>query len=190
MNDLIKFLNQRIPLSEEEFNYLKTEVEILNVRKNQILLSEGLVSSEFYFVIQGCLRLYYTSDSEEKTAYFYTENMFASSYESFNKRIPAKHAIAAVEDSILTVFKYEQVERFLSFSPRFEILARIVMEEELAACQSIISSFVTQNAEMRYLSLLRDERKLTERIPQYQIATYLGVSPETLSRIRKRIVRK
>ena len=75
----------------------------------------------------------------------------------------------------------------LELFPKFDFLARVMMEEELIVCQDIISSFITLNAEKRYLKLLEKNDQALQRIPQYHLATFLGVTPETLSRIRKRI---
>ncbi len=187
---LINFFNERIELDSDEQAFLQKNTVLRAVQRNEVLLKQGHVSREFFFVVSGCVRLYYESGLEEKTAFFYTENMFVSSYQSFTKQIPAKHNLVALEDSRLIVFDFESTLRFLEYSPKFDALARIVLEDELAIYQDIIASFVTQNAEERYLYLLNNNPMLFERIPQHQIATYLGVSPETLSRIRRRIIKK
>jgi len=189
MEELIHFFDKYVDLTTVEISFIKSNVELRTVNKNVILLKEGDCSNEFYFVVEGCLRLYYLNNTEEKTAYFYTENMFASSYQSFTKRIPATHNLAAVEDSKLVVFDLESVLKFTEFSTKFNFLARVIMEDELGTYQEIISSFITQNAEQRYLQLLKKRPTLIQRIPQHQIATFLGVAPETLSRIRSRIMK-
>lgn len=190
LTPLITYLEQSVSLSADEKRFLEGEVEVLLVNKNQSLLELGQISKAFYFILEGCVRLYYSVDAEEKTAFFYTEGMFVSSYESFTKQVPAKHSLECVEDCTLAVFTLESAQRLLEHSPRFELLARIAMEEELSIYQEIISSFVTLNAEQRYTRLLETNPSLLQRIPQHQIATYLGVTAETLSRIRKRITSK
>lgn len=190
MEELIHFFQQHIELNQQEISFLQEQVHIQSIPKNHILLQEGEISQEFYFMVKGCVRLYYNAKDEEKTAYFYTENMFVSSYQSFTKQIPAKHNLAAVEDSDLIVFDIASVSAFTNFSPKFEFLARVMMEEELAMYQQIISSFVVHNAEERYLNLIKEQPELLRRIPQHQIATFLGITPETLSRIRRRILKK
>lgn len=190
MERLIETLTNRVQLSAVELDFLRKTAFIRKASKGELLLSEGEVSKAFYFIEKGCVRLFYLADGEEKTAFFYTEGMFVSSYESFTKGKPAQHNLAAVEPCEFVVFHQNDVEKYLGFSPKFEALARIMMEEELSVYQSMISSFVTMNAEERYLKLLENQPALADRIPQYQLATYLGVSAETLSRIRKRIVSK
>ena len=190
MDSLIKLFCNHIDLSDEEIIFIKENSQVCDYPKNHLLLKEGQTSKAFYFVLKGCLRLFYSSENDDKTAFFYTENMFVSSFLSFSKQSPAKHNIATIEASTLVVFDSESVEQFMSFSTKFGILAKIMMEEELMAYQQIISSFVTQNAEERYQDFVKNQSELMRRIPQHQIATFLGISPETLSRIRKRRMKK
>ena len=189
MNELIAFFKQYVEFTDSELAFIKGNTKIIDIPKNELILKEGDVSTAFYFIIKGCVRMYYLNDGEEKTAYFYMENDFVSSYQSFTKQLPAKHNLATVEDSQLVVFDLESVMKFTSYSSKFEFLARVIMEDELAVYQDIISAFVTQNAEQRYLDLLQHKPQLIQRIPQHQIATFLGVTAETLSRIRSRMRR-
>ncbi len=185
---LITYLEQYTPLTPEEKEYLKTHIPVQHLKKGHDLLSEGEVSSAFYFILEGAVRLFYLSGIEEKTAFFYFENMFVSSYESFTRQTPSKHNVQVIEPSKVAVISFDVAYALLERFPKFEFLARIIMEEELIVCQEIISSFVTLNAEKRYLHLVESKSPLLQRIPQYQLATFLGVTPETLSRIRKRII--
>lgn len=190
MEKLLEYFNKHIPLDAPEIEFLKEHAQIVQVPKNHDLLKMGEVSDAFYFVLNGSVRMYYLANGEEKTAYFYTESMFVSSYESFSKQVPASHNITTIEASELVRFGMESVQLFLNFSPKFDALAKIIMEEELSAYQKMLSSFITQNAEDRYKQLMEENPELIQRIPQHQIATFIGVTPETLSRIRKRMVAK
>ena len=190
MQELINFFKKHVELSEDEIAFMQELIPIREVRKNTLLLEEGSVSKEFYFILTGGVRLFYLNDVIEKTAFFYFEDQFVSSYESFTKQIPAKHNLQIFEDSTLAVISTEAAFKLVQTFPKFELLARIMMEEELIIYQEIISSFITMNAEQRYLSLLDANPLILQRIPQHQLATYLGVSAETLSRIRKRITTK
>lgn len=185
---LISYLEQYTSLNQEEKDYLHEHIPVKTLNKGHLLLEEGQVSTAFYFILEGAVRLYYNTGIEEKTAFFYFENMFVSSYESFTKQTPSKHNVQCIEPSQVAVISFETAYALLERFPKFEFLARIIMEEELIVCQEIISSFVTLNAEKRYLQLVESKSPLLQRIPQYQLATFLGVTPETLSRIRKRII--
>jgi CRP-like cAMP-binding protein len=187
---LINYFERHIPLNEAEKEMVRREVPVQAFPKNYLLLKQGNVSKAFYFVIKGTIRLFYSTGLTEKTGFFYTENMFVSSYESFTRQVPSKHNFQALEASTLAIFTPEAIRKLLAISTKFDLLARIMMEEELAVCQSIISSFVTLNAEQRYLQFLQEQPQLVQRIPQHQIASFIGVSAETLSRIRKRISNK
>ncbi len=187
---LITYFEQYITLDETEKAYLYKHVPVKTIEKNQTLLAQGATSTEFYFILKGAIRLYYQSEIEEKTAFFYFENMFVSSYESFTKQVPSKHNLQTSRQSTIAIVSYEVAHKLLDLFPKFDFLARVMMEQELIVCQDIISSFVTLNAEKRYLKLCETNHPLIQRIPQYQLATYLGIAPETLSRIRKRITLK
>lgn len=187
IDTLITYFEQHIELEESEREFLRKNIPIKTFDKNELLLTAGETSQAFYHIFDGCIRLYYMNGIEEKTAFFYFENMFVSSYESFIRQAPAKHSLQTIERTTVAEISVELAYQLLKISPKFEFLARVMMEEELIVCQEIISSFVTLNAEQRYLKLLETNAPLLQRIPQYHLATYLGVTPETLSRIRKRV---
>ena len=189
-NAFINYFNKLLPLKDEEIVYLKDNVPILDFQKDEHLLRTGEVSSAFYFVIEGIVRMYYLVDGKDKTTYFYHKDDFVSSYESFTKQVPSKHYLQAVKPTSVAVFNAKIVVDILSRFPRFDMLSRLIMEQELGIYQKILASFITMDAEQRYCELILNNPRLFQNIPQYHIATYLGVSPETLSRIKGRVQRK
>jgi CRP-like cAMP-binding protein len=184
---LIQFFEQHVELNKEETQYVMDSIPVQEIGKNTLLLAAGEISKSFYFILNGSVRMYYDVDGVEKTAFFYFENSFVSSYESFTRQVPAKHKLQTLENTTVAVISSEVAMQLVDRFPKFEFLARIMMEEELIVYQEIISSFITLNAEQRYLKLLNEQHPILQRIPQHQLATYLGVTAETLSRIRKRI---
>jgi CRP-like cAMP-binding protein len=188
IDSLVKYFEKHVELDTVEVEFLQEHVPLRQLAKGDLLLEEGDISTEFYFVIQGGIRLFYHSSSGEKTAFFYFENSFVSAYESFIKQTPSRQNLQAIEDSVVAVIPFEAAYKIVDIFPKFEFLARVMMEEELMVYQDIISSFVTLNAEQRYENLLKNNPQVIQRIPQHQLATYLGIAPETLSRIRKRLV--
>ncbi|WP_020532261.1 Crp/Fnr family transcriptional regulator [Flexithrix dorotheae] len=186
----IAHIHKYIPLDERETEFLRSSVFIKSFKKGEYLLKEGQVSKEFFFNLKGCVRLFYVVNGEEKSSFFYTENNFISSYESFVHQTPAKHNFQCIEDCELVVITSESASQLLKYSPKFESLARIVMEEELVIYQNMVASYVTLNPEQRYQAFLAENGELMHRIPQHFIASYLGVNAESLSRIKKRLYEK
>ncbi len=131
--------------------------------------------------------MYYTVEGEEKTAFFYTENTFINSYQSFVHQVPANHNLQCIEPCKVAVISREIAYQLLEKFPKFETLSRMAMEEELATYQEIVASYVILNPEQRYVRLLETRPDLVARVSQRALAAYIGVSPESLSRIRKRI---
>ncbi|MEQ9403454.1 MAG: Crp/Fnr family transcriptional regulator [Cyclobacteriaceae bacterium] len=190
MEAFITHILKHFSLTHDEKAELWKQLSVEKFNRKDILLNHGQVSKAFYFIIKGCMRMYYSVGGEEKTTFFFTENEFVSSYESFTRQKPASHCLECVESCELVVITQESAFKLLSYSKNFDSLARIMMEEELGTYQRIVASFITLTPEERYLDLINNRPDLIQRIPQYQLATYLGVNAESLSRIKKRIARK
>lgn len=190
IKQFISHLNQFITLTAEEESFLGQVIEIKKYTKGEIILREGQVSTSFYFNLSGFVRLFYLKESGEKTAYFYPKGFFISAYESFVKQVPSKLNLQATEKTILVNISIDASQKLLAFSPKFEMLARIAMEDELINHQKIIRSLLTLSPEERYYNLMSENPEVFQKIPQHQIASYIGVQPESLSRIKKRFLEK
>lgn len=188
-NILFDFLSKYISLSEDEKNAIVSLDIFRNEKKGTILLKEGQRSNEGYFVLQGCIRTYYMINGEEKTTAFYTEMEGITPNCVLSKK-PSEYFISCVEDSIVTVSNPDmEAETFEKF-PRFETLCRVLSEELLAKKQSSYDEFKISTPEQRYLNLLQNRPDLLQRVPQHQLASYLGITPQSLSRLRTRISEK
>lgn len=187
---LIDYISLYTPLEENEISSLQSMVKKRDFKKNEIVFTEGKISDEIYFVTKGCVRLFYNVDGDDKTAFFYTEGQFICAGESYTFNVPAKENYQAIENTNLYVFTKDDVNKLLTISSKFEAIARIATENELISCQRMIASFVTKTAEERYIELLNTQGELFQRAPQQYIASFLGVSPETLSRIKARVLKK
>lgn len=190
INLLVSRLKKYASLTEEEITYLSTKLVIKTYDKNEVIFSEGSVARTIYFVLKGCVRLFYTVDGLEKTAFFYTEGDFICAGESYNLEVPAIENYQAIEEAVLVHFDKYLNEKLMQSFPVFQNIALVATENELIACQKMLASFVTQSPTKRYLKLLETNGALFLRVPQQYIASYLGVSPETLSRIKKRVAEK
>jgi CRP-like cAMP-binding protein len=136
------------------------------------------------------VRLFYNNEGNEKTAFFYTEGQFICAGESFTFNIPAIENYEAIEDTELYIFSKASIIELTNNLPKMEVIARIATENELITYQKLVAFFITKSAEERYLDLLNTQKDLFQRVPQQYIASYLGVSPETLSRIKARVINK
>jgi CRP-like cAMP-binding protein len=187
---LLKYFQRIMPLSQEEIEAIVETMTIKKYKKGTVLLKEGQISTEVYFVLEGCVRQYYLVNGDEKTNNFFTEEQWVISMKSLSHNNPSNHFLDCCMDSSLVVGNREKEESLYKRFPKFETVSRKVMEKVFAEQQEIMSSYTTDTAEQRYLKLLKSRPDLFLKIPQYQIASYVGVKPESLSRIRKRLLNK
>ena len=186
---LFDFISKYITLTEEEKNAIFSLNPFRSVKKGTILLKEGQKTHEEYFVLKGCLKKYYIIDGEEKTTAFYTE-MEGVTPHCIISKTPSEYYISCVEDTILTVTNPDMGVDLNSKFPKFEIMCRILSEELLAKQQINFDEFKTSSPEKRYLNLIQKRPDLIQRVPQHQLASYLGIKPQSLSRLRARILEK
>jgi CRP-like cAMP-binding protein len=187
---LINFISKYISLTEEEKNAVTSYSDkFRSAKKGTILLHEGQKSVDSYFILQGCLRTYYVIDGEEKTTAFYTE-LEALAPNCVVTKMPSDCYVACVEDSLVLVSTPNMESEMFSKFPKFESLCRILSEEQLAKKQISFDEFKTSSPEQRYLNLLNKRPDLIQRVPQHQLASYLGITPQSLSRLRARILEK
>lgn len=186
---LFDFISKYIALTEEEKNAILSLDLFRSVKKGTILLKEGQKSNSSYFVLKGCIRTYYVLDSEEKTTAFYTE-MEALTPSCVINKTPSEYYISCIEDTILTVSNTDMEAEVNSKFPKFEIMCRLLSEELLAKVKVNFDEFKTSSPEQRYLNLIQKRPDLIQRVPQHQLASYLGITPQSLSRLRARISEK
>lgn len=187
---LLDYFSRIMPLTDEEARAIAETMIIRQYPKGTLLLKEGEVSMEAYFVLEGCVRQYYIVDGDEKTNNFFTEEQWVVSINSISQQVPSNHFLECCLDSTLVVGNRDKEEALYRRFPKLETISRKVMEKVFAAQQEIMASYTTDTPEQRYLKLLKARPDLFQKIPQYQIASYVGVKPESLSRIRKRIAQK
>lgn len=190
MQDLLfDFISKYVSLTDDEKNALLSLDLFHSVKKGTVLLKEGQKSPESYFVLKGCIRVYYIIDGEEKTTAFYTEQDALTPHCVINKS-PSDYFISCVEDSILLISNSDMGVEINSKFPKFEIMCRMLSEELLAKRQLDFDEYKTSSPEQRYLNLLQKRPDLVQRVPQHQLASYLGIKPQSLSRLRARILEK
>ncbi|MEM7572418.1 MAG: Crp/Fnr family transcriptional regulator [Bacteroidota bacterium] len=185
-NLLVNYFSQYITLSPEEVELIQQEDIIREYNKGDFLLREGQIAQTCFLVLKGCVKRYYLEDGEEKIMDFYTENDPITPV-SYAEQKPSKYTISCVEPSIVSSGTTESTERFLQKFPRFVPIFVQIGDQISAKKQLSADDYKSLSPEIRYQKLLEHRPALVNRVPQYMIASYLGIQPESLSRIRKRI---
>jgi CRP-like cAMP-binding protein len=186
---LIQYMKRFSDLSESELRKLTVDIPVATFKKGTILLHQGEVPDKCYFVLEGCLRLYGVDKKGNETTFnFFTEEQ---SVTIFNQHTPDKvspYSLSCLEDCTLIVGDLSTEQEAYDMHPVLEELTRKMIEEDLGAMRDDFSSFISSTPEERYQNLMEKRPDLINRVPQYQLASYLGIKPESLSRIKKRSV--
>jgi len=188
--DKINIFRQFTDFNDSELEIIMPYFVVKEFKKKTTLLNVGMVSNEVFYLINGCIRLYCEKDGEELSTYFFTENMFAGSYDSYLSRKPSKVAIETLEESKVFVLTHEAQEELYLVFPKMNEFIRKAIEQRFVLLHDLFISYLLNSPEERYLMLLKERPYLLQRIPQHQIASFLGVTPVSLSRIRNRITKK
>lgn len=183
------YLNQQELTKEEQEAILKLN-SVRPYKKGDIILKEGETLTKSFFVMKGCVRQYHLKDGEEKTTFFYTEEQSIFPNVSAARVQISQHYLECVEDCSLAVTTLEQEQNLMNTFPRLMDMCRVATEQQFGEYQEMFAKYVSSNAEERYLDIVNNRPDLLNRVPQYQLASYLGVKPESLSRIRKRLAKK
>ncbi len=156
-------------------------------KKGDHLLAEGDICRYVTFVESGLVRYYMNTDGEEKTTYFNKEGEFVCFYPSFLPQAPSVINIQAVEDCVVWLISFASMQQFYQEVEHGERFGRLAIETVFVSAIAQITSIYTDRPEMRYRNFLLHYPDIVQRIPQYYIASYVGVKPQSLSRIRKRL---
>ncbi|GGG02829.1 Crp/Fnr family transcriptional regulator [Pontibacter amylolyticus] len=184
-------LNSKVQLTEEEQEQIKTYLTLKKLRKKQYLLQEGDVCKMIAFVEKGALRAYSVDEnSNEHIIQFGLEGWTISDLYSFLTGEPATYNIDAIEDSELVIISKSAHEELLQTMPKYETFTRLNITGAYLAMQRRLTSIISSSVEERYQEFIALYPHIAQRVPQHMIASYMGLTPETLSRIRKRISSK
>jgi CRP-like cAMP-binding protein len=183
---LLDHLRSHIDLNDKEIETVRSLFKLRKVRKRQYLLQAGEVSRYENFIVKGLLRSYTVDDDgEEHIVMFGMEGWWISDLYSFLSEQPATQHIDALEDTEVLSIEKADLERLYVEVPQFNKLFRVLLQNAMVANQRRILASISQSAEEKYLSFIKKYPAFEQRIPQAQIALYLGISPETISRIRR-----
>lgn len=178
-----------VEFSEKDKEKIEPHLLFREVPANYCLLNHGDISREVYFINKGCMRFYYlTDEGKDVTGFIYLENQFAGSHTSFVNQVPSNQVLETIEACELLVLSYESINRLYDEVPLFNIMTRKLYEERFSFAQAVLSTYILDKPEERYLRLLETRPELFLRVPQHILASFLGITPVSLSRIRKRIL--
>jgi len=184
-------VNKRVPLTKKEWAAWEQFFVPKKLRKRQFLIQEGELCRLLAFVNSGCLRSY-TVDArgEEHINQFAIRDWWISDLQNYVAGGKAVHSIDALEDSDILILEKSSRDKLLDTAPKADRYFRLLQESGFTATSRRIDSLLKDTAEERYLAFLKTYPSLVEQIPQHQIASYLGITPQSLSRIRKELSKK
>lgn len=177
-------------LKAKEVDIIVEKTNLKAFKKGHVLLSEGEIAKECYAVVKGCVREYRLKDGQEKTTAFFTEGQAVNSFSSYTNQLASKHYLVCAEDCVLTVGTQSLIDQMCERLPRLQEFLSQEVEKEAGALQERMAFFISSSPEERFKDLMENNPQLMNRVPQHQIASYLGITPESMSRIKKRAYQK
>ncbi|GAA3987136.1 Crp/Fnr family transcriptional regulator [Mucilaginibacter dorajii] len=187
MELLIENIRSYVPLSTADEQVIGKLFHKKNINKDDHLLETGQVCRRLIFIEQGLVRYYLFHNGEEQTHYFNKEGEWVCDYQSFIPKVPTAVNIQALEDTIAWTISYDDLQIFYQEVKYGERFGRLGVEQVFIDIIRQIDSLYTDKPEVRYEKFMRTYFDISQRIPQYHIASYVGIKPQSLSRIRKRI---
>lgn len=188
MDNLKIFLQTLTPISNKEFEDSKSNFSIVHLKKGDFFVRQGKICKQMAFINRGSLRTFYLNDKvEEITACFRTEKSLVSSYKSFILQEPSLLSIIALEETELIVIDYDKLQKLYSTSLAWQNIGRLAAEIEYINMEQYASVLNNESAKEKYLRLLNEQGEILHKANVEHIATYLGVTRRTLSRIRQEI---
>ena len=185
---LIEYFNRIHPLDEKEIAFVEEVFKERRIKKRQFILQEGEICKHTTYVLEGCFRMYRVDNNgKEHNLQFAIENWWIGDIGSFHSNTPSKLNIEAVENSIILQVKKEDQLKLYTDYPKFNRIFRVLAENAMVGLQRRVLQNISSTAEERYLDFLERHPNLFNRISNVQIASYLGVTPEFLSTVRKKI---
>lgn len=188
---LLQYISSRIDISDSDTDIIKQNFHLKEIKKKEYFLKEGEVRFNQAFIISGCFRVFYRDQkSAEHVLYFGFKEWWIGDIAALQTDQPSKFNVQALEDSWILEFSNEDVDNLLSKVSKFEHLFRVMTQRKLSLLQNRFLMTISASAEERYLDLIKKQPRIEQLIPQKQIASYLGIMPESLSRMKKQLLEK
>lgn len=180
-------VDRLVIFSDEEKRAFQEHLQPKSLTRQELLLDLGDIAKQAYFILKGCIRFYYlTEDGKEITGFVFTEYMFASAHTSFFNQMPSNQVLETIEPCEVLTLSYSSLNELFQTVPKTNVLVRKIFQERFTHAQRVVESLISLKPEERYHNLIKERPDLVSRIPQHILATYLGITPVSLSRIRAR----
>ena len=179
-----------VPLTGEELKLIDRYFEVMELQKKELLLQHGTICTFIGFIASGTIRHFHVKDGIEKTCDISFENTWVTDFESFNNTSPCIMNLQAMEPTTVLLIKKENLVKLYQQCSKYETFGRLMAEQVAQRATEIAMSLSSEKPEERFQNLLKKQSNLFQRVPQKYIANFLGISPESLSRIRNRIFNK
>jgi CRP-like cAMP-binding protein len=188
---LLNYFQEIMPLNKKEQHLVIELFKPRLYRKRQYVLQEGDICNQCNFVVRGCLRMYKVDTGGNiHIIQFASENWWLMDIGSFHDRTPSALNIDTIEDTMVLQISYENLLTLYTQAPKFDRIFRVLVENSYVSLQKRLLQNISSNAEENYLSFLKTYSHLTNRLPQTQVASFLGMTPEFLSRLRNKQVKR
>ena len=185
---LIDKIKEFIPLDDCDIQIIDSLFVKAEYKAGEIILREGVICNKLWFIAKGLVRYTTNTEGEDRTFIFRNEGSFISDIEGFIRFTPATKSIIALEDCVMYSITQANMQRFFKEVKHGERFGRLLVEHIFLASVNHIVSFYTESPEQRYIRLLKQNKDFIQRIPQYHIASFLGIKPQSLCRIKKRLL--
>ncbi|MGY3211886.1 Crp/Fnr family transcriptional regulator [Mucilaginibacter sp. HD30] len=190
MEKLIRSIENIIPLSSNDRLVIRELFQSHIYTKGEHLLEIGNVCKYVFFIETGLVRYYMINDGEERTNYFNKEDEFVCNYRSFLPKLPSEIGIQALEETVAYRISSDHIAQLYKNVEHGERFGRLAIEQVFLSAINQLSSFYTDTPEQRYSKFIDQSPDIVQRVPQYYIASFIGVKPPSLSRIRQRLFQR
>ena len=188
VSTLHTFLKEQINISDTEWDAFNAILGKKEFKAKTAIIKEGAVAKKLYFIESGLLRTYYLLDGKEISTYFACGDQFMSVFSSFIGQSPSFETLEALEDTRVYQLSYDDLSRLYQEHSVFEKLGRVLAEKTYLCTINRTLTLQTKTAKEKYLDFIENyDKKIIQRVPQHQIASFLGITPESLSRVRREI---
>lgn len=184
------YCKTKVALTEKELKLIDSYFEVIEIKKKDFLLQDGKICNFIGFIANGSIRHFHIKDGVEKTCDISFENSWVTDFQSFTHNTSCIMNLQAIEDTKVFIIKKENLYKLYTECSKYETFGRLMAEQVAQRATEIAMSLSSDKPEERFQNLIKNQADLFQRVPQKYIANFLGISPESLSRIRNRIFKK